>query len=99
MIYTFLPEAKQELYQQAYYYHQQEPRLGEEFLSEVEVAINRILTNPYTWEEIEDGVRRILTHRFPFSVLYHFYENRSEILIIAIMHTHRKPTYWQSRRF
>lgn len=99
MIYTFLPEAEKELYQQAYYYHEQRPGLGDEFLVEVESAITRILANPYTWEEIEEGVRRILTHRFPFGVLYHFYENRSEILIIAVMHTHREPKYWQTRKF
>lgn len=39
MTYSFLPEAEKELYEQALYYHHQQPGLGDEFLNEVESAI------------------------------------------------------------
>jgi len=99
MNYSFLPEAEKELYEQALYYNEQELGLGNEFLDEVEFAITRILETPYSWTEIEKGIRRILTRRFPFGVLYHYIEEQSEILIIAVMNTNREPGYWQSRKF
>jgi len=45
---------------------------------------------------LEDDVRRCLTHRFPYGVLYSI--EPSTIYILAVMHLHRDPDYWKHRR-
>ena len=67
--------------------------LGEEFSEEVHSVINVICTFPDLWSFLRKPVRRALLHRFPYGVLYHFDENGT-ILILAVMHLHRKPDYW-----
>jgi len=42
-----------------------------------------------------DDIRRALVHRFPYGVLYVL--ERDRLLIIAVMHLHRQPGYWQNR--
>jgi len=44
---------------------------------------------------VEAPVRRALVNRFPYGVLY--VDDHSELLIVAIMHLHREPGYWESR--
>jgi len=40
-------------------------------------------------------IRRALVHRFPYGILY--VPEQNQILIIAVMHLHRQPGYWQDR--
>jgi hypothetical protein len=37
--------------------------------------------------------RRLVLHRFPHAVLYR--ATAGEVQIIAVMHLHRRPGYWQ----
>ena len=39
--------------------------------------------------------RRCLTNRFPFGVIYQIIEK--QIVVIAVMHLHKKPDYWKKR--
>jgi len=41
--------------------------------------------------------RRILLRRFPFGVVYGVMDD--QIVVVAIMHTRRKPGYWKNRMF
>jgi len=47
------------------------------------------------WPGLEDDIRRCLTNRFPYGVLYSIEAN--EIFILAVMHMHRDPDYWKHR--
>lgn len=49
----------------------------------------------YAGETLAAGLRRILLHRFPFSLVYSI--EADLILVIAIAHHGRRPGYWQSR--
>jgi plasmid stabilization system protein ParE len=40
-------------------------------------------------------VRRALVTKFPYVVLYR--EDQGEIIVIAVFHTSRNPSVWQSR--
>jgi hypothetical protein len=40
-------------------------------------------------------IRRIIVPRFPYALLYRATSDR--ILIVAVMHLHRRPGYWRSR--
>jgi plasmid stabilization system protein ParE len=74
-----------------------EPGLGYQFAIEIVPAVERIKANPGTWPVLDDQVRRCLVHRFPYGVIYSVDEQKSEILILAVMHLHRQPGYWSER--
>lgn len=99
MNYRYLSEAHRELDRQIGIYEEKDAGLGLEFLDEIESTISRVMELPKAWTEIETGIRRCLTNRFPYGVLYHFLEDKQEILIVAIMHTRQQPGYWESRKF
>lgn len=96
MTHDFHPEARLEYRQAAAYYEGRRPGLGAAFTLEVEATIQRILETPERWQVIEQDVRRCLTRPFPYGILYTV--EQGFVLIIAIMHLHRKPDYWHTRR-
>lgn len=61
----------------------------------VEHAIGLIRESPQRWRVLEEDVRRCLTRVFPYAVLYTI--EPDFILIVAVMHCHRKPGYWRHR--
>ena len=71
-----------------------EPGLGYQFAIEIFAAVERIKANPGMWPVLDDQVRRFLVHRFPYGVIYSVDEQRSQVLILAVMHLHRQPCYW-----
>lgn len=99
MNYRYLSEARSELDRQIGIYEEKDIGLGLEFLDEIESTISRVLELPKAWTEIEIGIRRCLTNRFPFGLVYAYREVEKEILIVAIMHTRQEPGYWKSRKF
>ena len=70
MDYAFHPEARLEYLGAADFYEQRRPGLGANFSLEIEAAIERILEAPTRWPVFEGDVRRCLTHRFPYGILY-----------------------------
>lgn len=95
-MFDFHPEAETELLEAIEYYESCSPGLGEDFFLEVNSTIRNILSYTYAWPIVEDDVRRCLTNRFPYGVLYSVESDR--IYILAVMHLHRHPDYWKSRR-
>ena len=74
-----------------------EPGLGYQCAIEIVAAVERIKANPGMWPVLDDQVRRCLVHRFPYGVIYSVDEQRSRVLILAVMHLHRQPGYWSER--
>jgi hypothetical protein len=77
------------------WYESREPGLGLDFAAQVHAAIQRALTFPLAWQEMGNDIRRALVHRFPYGVLY--VPDQDQMFIIAVMHLHRQPGYWQGR--
>jgi plasmid stabilization system protein ParE len=96
MSFAFHPEAEKELNEAIDYYEDIEPGLGYDFALEVHSTINRSVDFPKVWAVLEGDVRRSLVRRFPYGVLYS--EEKDGIFIVAVMHLHRKPGCWKSRR-
>jgi plasmid stabilization system protein ParE len=71
--------------------------LGYQCAIEIVAAVERIKANPGMWPIMDHQVRRCLVHRFPYSVIYSVDEQKSELLILAVMHLHRQPGYWSER--
>jgi len=95
MTYDFHPDARLEYRKAAAFYETRRSGLGAAFTIEVEAAIERALQNPKSWRAIEQDVRRCLTHTFPYGILYTV--EGDSILIVAVMHLHRRPGYWRER--
>lgn len=92
---VFHPEAETEFFQAIEYYEEVEAGLGYRFSAEVMAAIGRIVTLPAAWPRLSGDIRRCLTNRFPFGVIYSL--DTEEIFILAVMHLRREPNYWNLR--
>ena len=92
-----LEEAAEEAEEAARWYEDQCPGLGEEFLEEIDRAIDRIRESPQRWRQYgaDARVRRFIVHRFPYAVVYTY--DATRVLVIAVAHQHRRPGYWRSR--
>jgi len=77
------------------YYNEQSEGLGFEFANEVSLTLERIIDFVDSWPKLSKNSRRARTNRFPYGIIYTTEKN--EIVIIAVMHLHRKPDYWKSR--
>src|SRR5687767_558380 len=93
MTFSFLPPAQRELAEAAAYYESREAHLGEEFIVEVHAAIRRIRSHPEAWTEIDPGVRRCRTNRFPYGIIY--ITDGDRMIIVSVMHLHRHPETWR----
>jgi len=95
MTFSFHPEAEIEFFEAINYYEECEVGLGYDFSIEIYSSIQNIIEYPKAWPVLEVNIRRYLTNRFPFGILYTIEEN--EIFILAVMHLHRPPGYWKQR--
>jgi plasmid stabilization system protein ParE len=91
----FLQPAEEELFDAANYYEVHSSGLGEEFLKKIGSAILDISEYPERWPLIHPNIRRRLVHRFPYAILYRV--DAHEVVILAVSHLHRHPTYWLKR--
>ena len=93
--YRFLTPAEEEMAEAALFYEAASSQLGNDFLDDVQRAVDRLREFPQAGEAISSGFRRTLLHRFPFSVVYAIEDN--VIVVVAVAHQGRRPGYWQSR--
>jgi hypothetical protein len=90
-----LKDAKEELSAAEIRYDEACEGLGFEFYEAIERAISEIARYPLRWPKDRISVRRFLVDRFPYRIFY--LVRKSEIVVVAIMHTSRRPGYWQRR--
>jgi hypothetical protein len=95
MKYSFHPEAEIEFNISIDYYEECKQNLGLEFANEVYKTIQRTLDFPNAWQPLDKDIRRCLTNRFPFGIIY--YQRDDEIIILAVMQLNREPNYWKER--
>ena len=77
------------------WYESQRIGLGEDFLLTLEESYAKITRTPKLYQDIHKNVRRKLVRRFPYGIF--FLLRADEVIIIAIMHTRRKPSDWNER--
>ncbi|MFN8854743.1 MAG: type II toxin-antitoxin system RelE/ParE family toxin [Planctomycetaceae bacterium] len=77
------------------WYERRQPGLGGEFLDELHRVLEQIAANPACYGFVQDGIRVGLLTRFPFAVFYRLLPDR--IRVLAIFHTARDSSGWQSR--
>jgi toxin ParE1/3/4 len=92
--YRFLSLAEEEMTEASLFYEAASTGLGSDFLDDVQQAVGRLREYPQAGKAVAPGLRRMLLHRFPFSIIY---AETDLILVIAIAHHGRRPGYWRSR--
>lgn len=95
MDYSFHPLADKEVDEIVVYYDDIEDTLGDEFFSELQNAITRVVQFPDAWQKVWPSARRCLFNRFPYGLVYQI--RPDGILIVAVMNLHREPNYWVDR--
>ena len=95
MRYAFHSEAEIEFLDAIDYYELCSSGLGYDFAIEVHSTLQNILSFPKAWPILGKDIRRCQLHRFPYGIIYS--EHDDIIYILAVMHLHRRPTYWQDR--
>ena len=93
MKYEFHPAALQEYAEAVQFFSQQDKE--QDFIDVVENAIFRIVSAPERWPIVEDQIRRYLTRKFSYAILYKVYSDR--IAIVAVMSCRRDPDAWKGR--
>ncbi len=92
----FDPEAIQETRAARAWYGARSEKAEKAFLVELREAIRKLRESPERWPKFAHGARRIVLHKFPFSLVYRVRE--SMIQVIALAHDKRRPGYWRWRR-
>ena len=77
------------------FYTESRIELAQAFINAVEDAIFRSVESPTRWRVIDEDIRRCLTRKFPYGILYTI--EPDFILIVAVMHCSREPGYWKNR--
>ncbi|WP_084386906.1 type II toxin-antitoxin system RelE/ParE family toxin [Anabaena sp. CA = ATCC 33047] len=70
MKYVFHPEALTEYAEAVQYYAQQRAEVAQAFINAVENAVYQIRESPNRWTLVDEDVRRCLTRKFPYAILY-----------------------------
>ena len=95
MNYEFLPEADEEFREAARYYENEAAGLGLTFIAEVHRVISLVLSNPRSSVRVRKTIRSKVLFHFPYKLLYSI--ESEMILIVAVAHQKRRPTYWRNR--
>ena len=94
-VYLLTAAALQEVEAAVAYYESCEHGLGKCFAVQLQQSLQYITVYPHAWPEVRKGIRRYIVTRFPYAVLY--YIDNDTIVVIAVMHSKRKPSYWADR--
>ena len=94
---TFDSEAEAEFRAAAVYYEGRQVGLGDDFVAEVEQAVQRIAQTPQAFPlHGSAGYRKCILRRFPYTLF--FLELPDRIWIAAVAHQRRRPGYWSHRQ-
>lgn len=92
---SFRPEARAELLAARAWYEAPAPGLGLEFARAFEAALQSACRLPEGFAEVEEGCRRVVLRRFPYSMYYR--AGGAELLVVAVFHHRRPPSARQGR--
>ena len=91
----FKPEVYADIKVAYDWYESQRIGLGEDFLLTLEESYAKIARTPKIYQLVYKIVRRKLVRRFPYGIF--FVIKTDTIIVLAVMHTKRKPSEWHKR--
>ncbi len=71
--------------------------LGEEFLEDIGRAVVFLEEHPEGGPEVYRDIRRVLLHRFPYSLYYRLVPSERLVETRACVHQRRHPRTWRRR--
>ena len=89
------PLARADIHEACAWYDEQAPGFGDALSEALRMLIWRIAEAPLSFPRIRGERRRALLRRFRYAV--YFYVKDEDVIVVAVMHTHRNPEAWQSR--
>ena len=87
--------ARQEFDEAFVHYESQRLGLGEGLRAAIKIQVIKIKAHPDAWMLVHPGIRKCLGHRFPYDVIYQ--RIGEDLLILALAHMRRAPSYWVDR--
>ena len=91
----FHPAVRNEIDDAYNWYERRRLGLGGDFLDHVQRVLGEITANPARYGFADGDIREGLLTRFPYAVYYRVLADR--IRVLAVYHTARDPSGWQSR--
>lgn len=92
---AFRRAAESEFAEAVIWYDQRRAGLGQEFIHEIEQALDRAAAAPQRYPVVAGDVRRTVTRRFPFAI--YFRVRLDTLVVLAVFHGRRNPAIWQRR--
>jgi len=89
------PAALAEFRSAVAWYLDQSEGAANNFVAEVDRAIELIVAAPRRWPAGERSTRKFVLQRFPYALIYR--EREPDVQILAVAHGHRRPGYWKDR--
>jgi len=77
------------------WYAERDPELAQEFESEFDGALRRIVDSPDRFPAFDDRHHYLQMQKFPFLIIYR--RQGETVTIIAVAHTSRAPDFWSGR--
>jgi plasmid stabilization system protein ParE len=93
---AFHPDAQREYQAAIGWYQQRSAAAAQRFVAEVERVVGVIADHPDRYGWYDDTFREAGLQRYPYSVIYRV-EASGDVLVIAVAHASREPSYWQNR--
>ena len=95
------PQAQGEITDAYKWYRIRSEKLGHDFLRETDKSIHSAKNSPLHYPIIEENIRRIKMHKFPYNLYFAVeisVDDTEDIIIIACLHERRDPKHWQGRK-
>ncbi|HEU0016651.1 MAG TPA: type II toxin-antitoxin system RelE/ParE family toxin [Longimicrobium sp.] len=90
----FTSEAESDLLDAGDFYEDVSSEVRDRFDAEVDRVLDLLRTRPHMGTPGLRGTRRVLLHRFPYSLIYCV---DRDVSIVAVAHQSRDDTYWHDR--
>ncbi len=78
------------------WYERRRGGLGDEFVTELERAVARIVAAPERGRLFGGRYRRVRLRRFPYRLIYEIID-AATVQVLAVAHDRRRPGYWSRR--
>jgi plasmid stabilization system protein ParE len=91
----FHPQAVREARAARRWYARRSPGTANQFVTELDEAVNQIAGAPQQWPPHQHGTRVYRLRHFPYLVVYH--ESPGVVRVLAVAHARRRPGYWRRR--
>jgi len=94
---TILPLAKQDIKDAAKWYNSRKPGLGKSFTQHVRQKVKFIQQNPKAVAVRYKDTRTALLDTFPYMIHFIVDDDKKQVIVSAVLSTHRDPDIWTER--